>query len=402
MAKFVQSRRIAGVGVSEILRIGETARRLKRQGHSVIVLAAGEPDFDTPDNVKEAAFRAIRDGQTKYTALDGTPELKHAIIDKFSRENGLAYRPDEVMAAAGAKQLIYNAFMASLDEGDEVVLAAPYWTSYADIVTVAGGRPVVIAGRESNGFRLLADELEAAITPATRWLLLNSPSNPSGAAYSRHDLVPLLEVLCRHPHVWLMADDIYEHLLYDGRDFVTPAQIAPSLKDRTLTINGVSKAYAMTGWRLGFAGGPSELIAAMAVVQSQSTSNPCSVSQAAAVEALSGPQHVLAGRRADFQKRRDFVVEALNAIPGIGCRRPEGAFYAFANCAGMIGRRTPDGEIIESDADFCRYLLETRHVAVVPGVCFGASPYFRVSYATSQAELAEAMERIRQAVEVLL
>lgn len=392
--------RLGSIGVSEILKIGAAAARLKREGRPVIVLGAGEPDFDTPDNVKQAAEQAIRAGKTKYPPLEGTPELKAAIVEKFRRENGLSYAPDEVTVSSGAKAILYNAFMASLDPGDEVILTAPYWTTYADIVRIAGGTPVDVVCREENGFRLAAADLERAITPRTRWLLLNSPSNPSGAAYSEANLRPITEVLLRHPHVWLMSDDIYEHLVYDGLAFVTAAQIEPSLKARTLTVNGVSKAYAMTGWRIGYAGGPKSLIAAMAVVQSQ-ISMACSVSQAAAVEALNGPQEILFERRLAFQARRDLVVDALNAIDGITCRKPEGAFYTFASCAGLIGRRAPDGTLIDSDAAFCRYLLEQHDVAVVPGSCFGLAPYFRISYAASEDSLREACARIARACEIL-
>ncbi|QCI66753.1 pyridoxal phosphate-dependent aminotransferase [Phreatobacter stygius] len=398
---FRSARRIGAIGVSEILKIGAVAARLKREGRPVIVLGAGEPDFDTPDHIKAAAEKAIRAGQTKYTTLDGTAELKAAISGKFLRENGLAYAADEITVGAGAKQVIHNAFMATLNPGDEVILAAPYWTSYADMVQIAEGVPVNVVCREENGFRLDAADLERAITPRTRWLLLNSPSNPTGSAYSQAQLQPILEVLKRHPHVWLIADDIYEHLIYDGLPFVTAAQIEPGLKNRTLTVNGVSKAYAMTGWRVGYAGGPKELIGAMAVVQSQSTTNPSSVSQAAAVEALTGPQDLLAERCAAFQRRRDLVVDALNAIDGVTCRRPEGAFYTFASCAGLIGRRTPEGTLIDSDSAFCRYLLEQHDVAVVPGSCFGLAPYFRISYAASEASLEEATGRIAKACEKL-
>ena len=400
-AGFRSARRISAIGVSEILKIGATAARMKRAGRPVIVLGAGEPDFDTPDHVKAAAEAAIRAGQTKYTTLDGTVELKQAIADKFRRENGLDYALDEITAGAGAKQVIHNAFMATLDPGDEVILAAPCWTSYIDMVLIADGKPVNVVCREDRGFRLDAADLEAAITPRTRWLLLNSPSNPTGAAYSGEQLKPILDVLKRHPHVWLIADDIYEHLIYDDMPFVTAAQLAPELKARTLTVNGVSKAYAMTGWRVGYGGGPRELIAAMAVVQSQSTTNPCSVSQAAAVAALNGPQDLLIGRREAFQKRRDLVVAGLNGIDGITCRKPEGAFYVYASCAGMIGRRTPGGETIDSDSAFCRYLLEQHDVAGVPGSCFGLAPFFRLSYAASEQDLREAIRRIANACKEL-
>ena len=400
-AGFRSAQRLRAIGVSEILRIGALATRLKREGRPVILLGAGEPDFDTPDHAKAAAERAIRAGQTKYTMLDGTAELKAAIAGKFSRENGLNYNADEITAGAGAKQIIHNAFMATLNAGDEVILAAPYWTSYADMVLIADGTPVNVTCCEENGFRLDARDLEAAITPRTRWLLLNSPSNPTGAAYSQAQLRPILDVLKRHPQVWLMSDDIYEHLIYDDMAFVTPAQLEPSLKSRTLTVNGVSKAYAMTGWRLGYGGGPKELIAAMAVVQSQSTTNPSSISQAAAIAALTGPQDFLVERRLAFQRRRDIVVDGLNAIDGISCRRPEGAFYVFANCAGLIGRRAADGSVIDSDAAFCRYLLERHNVAIVPGSCFGLAPYIRLSYAASEADLIEAIRRISTAAREL-
>ncbi len=398
---FQRAARIAAINVSPILQLGAEAARRKRAGHDVIVLGAGEPDFDTPDNIKAAAIRAIEAGQTKYTLLDGTLELKEAIRAKFLRENGLDYALDEVTASAGAKQVIHNALMATVDADDEVIVATPYWASYADMITIAGGTTVEVACSESQGFRLDPQALEAAITPRTRWLMLNSPSNPAGSAYAKADLRALADVLLRHPHVWVMSDDIYEHLIYDGFEFCTIAQVEPRLKSRTLTINGLSKAYAMTGWRLGYAGGPKALIAAMAVVQSQSTSNPCSVTQAAAIEALNGPQEILVERRASFQARRDLVVDALNAMDGIRCRRPEGAFYTYANCAGVLGRTTPEGSRLETDSDFCRYLLNSANVAVVPGSCFGLAPYFRISYATSAKQLEVAMQRIATAVQQL-
>ncbi|MDH6230841.1 aspartate aminotransferase [Mesorhizobium soli] len=396
-AGFAPASRISAIGVSEILAIGARAQAMKREGKPVIILGAGEPDFDTPDHVKQTAFEAMQRGETKYTALDGTPALKAAIRDKFQRENGLSYELDEITVATGAKQVLFNAMMATLNPGDEVIIPTPYWTSYSDIVEIAEGRPVLIACDAEAGFRLTAEQLEQAITPKTRWVMLNSPSNPSGAAYSAEHYRPLLDVLLRHPHVWLLVDDMYEHIVYDGFDFVTPAALEPSLKDRTLTVNGVSKAYAMTGWRIGYAGGPKALIKAMAVVQSQSTSCPSSVSQAAAVAALSGPQGFIAERRDSFKARRDLVVAALNEIDGLDCRIPEGAFYTFASCAGMIGRTTPSGERIASDRDFTNYLLDEALVAVVPGSAFGLSPYFRISYATSQAELQEALARIAAA-----
>ncbi|MGI6247405.1 MAG: pyridoxal phosphate-dependent aminotransferase [Pseudochelatococcus sp.] len=395
---FRPASRLAAIGVSEILRITGLANELKRLGRDVIVLGAGEPDFDTPQHVKDAAARAMAAGATKYTALDGTPELKAAIAAKFRRDNGLAFSPGEITVSTGAKQVLYNAMMASLDPGDEVIIPTPFWVSYADIVLIAGGRPVLVPCTQENGFRLTAEDLERAITPRTRWLMLNSPSNPSGAAYSEADYRPLLDVLLRHPHVWLMVDDMYEHIVYDDFRFVTPAAIEPALGGRTLTVNGVSKAYAMTGWRIGYGAGPAALIRAMAVVQSQSTSCPSSISQAAAVAALDGPQDIVAERRRSFQARRDLVVSALDAIDGITCRVPEGAFYTFASCAGLIGRKTPDGAVIDTDAGFAEYLLRSVGVAVVPGSAFGLAPYFRISYATSTAELEEACRRIADAV----
>lgn len=397
-SQFRRAGRIARIAVSEILRIGARAAQLKQAGRDIIVLGAGEPDFDTPDNVKDAAIRAIRAGDTKYTLLDGTLALKRAIAAKFERENGLSYDLDEITVGAGAKQVLHNALMATLDPGDEVIVAAPYWTSYADMIAIAGGMPVEVVCGEANGFRLAPAALERAITPRTRWVMLNSPSNPTGAAYGEADLRALADVLLRHPHVWVLSDDIYEHLVYGDFAYRTLAQVEPRLKARTLTVNGLSKAYAMTGWRLGYGGGPRELIAAMAVVQSQSTSNPCSISQAAGIEALSGPQEVLAERRLAFQQRRDLVVDALNGIEGITCRRPEGAFYTYASCAGVLGRATPAGQRVETDVDFCRYLLDEHDVAVVPGTVFGLAPYFRISYAASEAQLRAAMGRIAQAV----
>ncbi|HJE69524.1 pyridoxal phosphate-dependent aminotransferase [Pseudomonas oryzihabitans] len=393
---------LASVGVSEILKITERANALRRQGADLLVLGAGEPDFDTPEHIKEAAIQAIRAGQTKYTVLDGSPALKEAIRRKFARENDLVFAQDEVTASAGAKQVIFNAMMATLDAGDEVIIPAPFWVTYADIVTILGGTPVVLPCREEDGFRLTAEALEAAITPRTRWVMLNSPSNPSGAAYGEEHYRPLLEVLLRHPQVWLMVDDMYEHILYDGFRFVTPAALEPRLRERTLTINGVSKAYAMTGWRLGYAGGPKALIQAMASVQSQVTSCPCSVSQAAAIAALDGPQDIVRERCELFRQRRDLVVDALNAVPGLSARRPEGAFYVYASCAGVLGRRTPGGELIDSDTAFARYLMDEGGVAVVPGSAFGLAPYFRVSYATSREVLQEACRRIAEATRRLL
>jgi len=398
---FEPAQRVRAIGVSEILRITDHANALKRAGRPVIVLGAGEPDFDTPEHIRAAAARAIARGDTRYTVLDGSPAMKAAVQLKFKRDNALDFALNEISVGAGAKQVIFNALMASLNPGDEVILPAPYWTSYADIVQICGGLPVSVPCSEEQGFRMEAAQLEAAITPRTRWLFLNSPSNPSGAAYSAAQLEPLCEVLLRHTQVWVLADDIYEHILYDGLAFATPVAVEPRLQGRTLTVNGVSKAYAMTGWRVGYGAGPRALIAAMAVVQSQSTSCPSSVSQAAAIEALTGPQDIVAERCADFQARRDFVVAALNRAPGLHCRVPEGAFYTFASCAGVLGRRTQSGMLLQTDSDFCNYLLQDFEVAVVPGSVFGLAPYFRISYATSMAQLEEACARIAAACEAL-
>ncbi|PDT80814.1 pyridoxal phosphate-dependent aminotransferase [Sinorhizobium sp. BJ1] len=400
-AGFRPASRIASVGVSKILQIGSKAAAMKREGLPVIILGAGEPDFDTPDHVKQAAKAAIDAGETKYTALDGSPALKKAIVAKFKRENGVDYAVDEITVGTGAKQILFNAFMATIDPGDEVIIPTPYWTSYSDIVEVCGGTSVLVPCDAEAGFRLQAEQLESAITPNTRWVLLNSPSNPSGAAYSSADYRPLIDVILRHPHVWLMVDDMYEHIVYDDFEFVTPVALEPRLKERALTINGVSKAYAMTGWRIGYAGGPKALIKAMAVIQSQATSCPCSVSQAASVVALNGSQEFLKDRQASFKRRRDLVVSRLNAIPGLQCRTPEGAFYTFSGCAGVLNKVTPKGKTLLIDTDFTDYLLEEAHVAVVPGSAFGLSPFFRISYATSEAELVEALDRIERACAAL-
>lgn len=401
-ANFSAAARLNAIAVSPILQLGALAAQLKREGRPVIVLGAGEPDFDTPQWVKDAAIRAMEAGQTKYTALDGSPELKAAIRRKFARENNLDYAQDEITVGAGAKQVIHNAMMATLNPGDEVLLPAPYWTSYLDIVALAEATAVRVPCHAAEGFRLSPQSLEQAITPRTRWLFLNSPSNPSGAAYSAVELAGLAEVLARHPHVWVLCDDIYEHIVFDGFTFATMAEVAPELKSRTLTVNGLSKAYAMTGWRVGYGGGPKALIAAMAVVQSQSTSCPSSISQAAAIAALDGPQEFLAECRASFQQRRDLVVSAVRAAPGLSCRTPEGAFYLFASCEGVIGKRAPTGETITSDTAFCDYLLRRHDLAVVPGAAFGLSPYFRMSYATGVAELTEACSRLAAGCEALI
>ena len=372
----------------------QKARDLKAQGRDVISLSAGEPDFDTPEHVKEAAIEAIRRGETKYTAVDGIPELKDAIIAKFKRDNNLVYSRDEISVAPGGKAVIYNAIMASVNEGDEVVIPAPYWVSYPDIVRLAGGVPIIVPAREEDGFRLTPEALEQAITTKTKWFIFNSPSNPTGAAYSRSDLRALAEILKRHPQVMILTDDIYEHILYEGREFATIAQVEPALFDRTLTLNGASKAYAMTGWRIGYAGAPKKLVAAMAKVMSQSTTNPCSISQWAVVAALNGDHSFLAARNASFRERRDRVVAMLNEADGISCRTPEGAFYVYPSCAGVIGKKTPAGAAIETDEDFAFALLEAEGVAIVFGSAFGLSPYFRVSYAAAMDELEDACGRI--------
>jgi len=393
--------RMAAIKPSPTIAVTTLARELKAQGRDIIGLGAGEPDFDTPDNIKEAAIRAIRAGETKYTAVDGTPELKAAVAAKFARENGIAYGTDEITVAAGGKHVIYNALMATLDAGDEVVIPAPYWVSYPDMTLLAGGVPVTVTCPEQTGFKLRAEDLDEAITPRTKWVILNSPSNPSGAAYTADELRALTDVLLRHPHVWVLSDDIYEHLVYDGFRFTTPAALEPRLKARCLTMNGVSKAYAMTGWRIGYAGGPKELIKAMAKVQSQSTSNPCSISQAATVAALEGPQDFIPERAAVFKQRRDLIVDLLNEAPGLRCHRPEGAFYVYPSCAGVIGRRAPDGDEITDSEGFARYLLEREGVAVVHGAAFGMDPYLRISYATATELLEEAGRRIVRACEAL-
>ena len=374
---------------------------LKAAGRDIIGLGAGEPDFDTPDNIKEAAKRAIDAGETKYTPIPGTLALRQAICDKLKRDNSLDYAPEQVIVSCGGKQVIYNAFMATLDPGDEVIIPAPYWVSYPDMVLLAEGTPVFVEGVEANGFKITPQDLDAAITPKTKWVLLNSPSNPTGAAYSRAELQGLCDVLMRHPHVWVMTDDMYEHVIYDGFEFTTPAEIEPGLYDRTLTLNGVSKAYAMTGWRLGYGAGPVELIKAMVVIQSQSSTHTSSISQAASVEALNGPQDFIGPHNDLFRDRRDLVVSMLNQATGIKCLTPEGAFYVYPSCAGTLGKTSPDGSKIETDSDFCTYLLESEGVAVVPGVAFGLSPYFRISYATSTEGLTDACERIQRACAAL-
>lgn len=389
------SQTLARVKPSPTIAVTTKAAELKAQGRDVIGLGAGEPDFDTPENIRAAAKRAIDAGKTRYTAVDGIPELKKAICDKFLRENGLSYTPAQISVGTGGKQILYNALMATCNPGDEVIIPAPYWVSYPDMVELAGGTPVPVVATIETDFKLTPAQLESAITPKTKWFIFNSPSNPTGAGYTAAELRALCDVLLRHPHVWIMSDDMYEHLVFDDFTFTTPAQIEPKLYDRTLTCNGVSKSYAMTGWRIGYAGGPAHLIKAMGTIQSQSTSNPCSVSQYAALEALTGPQDFLAPNRALFQKRRDLVVDMLNAAKGITCPKPEGAFYVYPDISGCIGKTTPTGKKITNDEDFATFLLEDTGVAVVFGAAFGLSPNFRVSYATSDAILVQACRRIQ-------
>ncbi|ETA49267.2 pyridoxal phosphate-dependent aminotransferase [Ponticoccus alexandrii] len=392
---------LTAVKPSPTVAVTQLARELKAAGRDVIGLGAGEPDFDTPDNIKAAAIAAIEAGKTKYTPPDGIPELKEAICAKFGRENGLSYAPSQVIVCTGGKQVLYNALMATLNPGDEVVIPAPYWVSYPDMVRLGQGTPVIVEGERALGYKITPEALEAAITPATKWFIFNSPSNPTGAGYTRDELKALTDVLMRHPHVWVMSDDMYEHLAYDEFAFVTPAQVEPGLYDRTLTCNGVSKAYAMTGWRIGYAAGPETLIKAMLKVQSQSTTNPCSISQWASVEALNGPQDFLAERAAHFLRRRDLVMAGLNACPGIDCAVPEGAFYVYPSIEGCLGKTSKGGVAITDDEAFCTALLEEEGVAVVFGAAFGLSPNFRVSYATSDAVLEEACARIKRFCEGL-
>lgn len=381
---------------SPTIAISNKARELKAAGRDVIALSAGEPDFETPDNIKEAAIAAIRRGETRYTAVDGIPELKAAIVKKLKRDNGLDYKTSQVTVGTGGKQVLFNALVATVGPGDEVIIPAPYWVSYPDIVEFCGGKPVPVMTTIEDNFKLRPEVLEAAITPNTKWLIFNSPSNPSGAAYSHDELKLLTDVLVKHPHVWILTDDMYEHLVYDDFKFATPAQVEPSLYDRTLTMNGVSKAYCMTGWRIGYAAGPEALIKAMGTLQSQSTSNPSSIAQWAAVEALNGPQDFIATNNAVFKERRDLVVSMLNQASGLTCPKPEGAFYVFPSCAGTIGKTTPSGKVIATDEDFANELLEAENVAVVQGSAFGLGPAFRISYATATTDLEEACQRIQR------
>jgi aspartate aminotransferase len=389
----IVSNNLKRIKPSPTLAVTQKARELKAAGKEVISLGAGEPDFDTPENIKQAAIKAINDGDTKYTAVDGTPALKNAIIKKFKRENNLDYQVDQVTVGAGGKHVIYNAMVATLNEGDEVVIPAPYWVSYPDIVLLAGGTPIILKCTEKQGFKINPLELEKSITKKTKWIILNSPSNPTGACYSEEDVRKIAKVLIKHPQVHILSDDIYEHVAYEGFKFFTIAQVA-ELKERVLTMNGVSKAYSMTGWRIGYAAGPKEIIKAIAKIQSQSTTNPSSISQAAAVEALNGTQDFIKERATSFQERRDFVVKALNDIDGIECLNPDGAFYVFPSCKGLIGKKDSNGKELKTDNDFIQSLLENSGVAVVQGSAFGLEGFFRISYATSMKNLEKALEKI--------
>ena len=394
--------RLSSVKPSPTLSINSKAKEMKAAGRDVISLSVGEPDFDTPDHIKDFAIKAIKAGETKYTDVPGTMALRKAICAKFERENGLTYAPDQVIVGTGGKQILFNAMMATVNPGDEVIIPAPYWVSYPDIVYLAEGTPVIVPTDAANGFRLSPEVLDKAITPKTKWLILNSPSNPTGAAYTEAQLRALADVLLRHPHVWILADDIYEHLVYDNFQFRTIAQVEPKLMDRTLTMNGCSKAFSMTGWRIGFAGGPKQLIKAMGDLQGHSTSNASSISQAAALGALTSPIDFLNEWRKSFQERRDLVVGLLNKAPGISCAKPEGAFYVYPSCAGLIGKTTPQGKVLATDEDVVTYFLESEGVAAVHGAAFGMSPYFRISYATSPEVLTDACNRITRACEAVL
>jgi len=392
---FTPSDALQRVKPSATLGVSQKARELKAKGIDVISLGTGEPDFETPDHIKAAAIEAIKRGETKYTAVDGIAELKDAIIKKFRRDNELTYKADQIHVAPGGKPVIFNALAASLNAGDEVIIPAPYWVTYPEVVNLLGGKPVPVEARIENGFKVTPDQITNAITDKTRWLILNSPSNPTGMGYTRDEIKAIAEVLLKHPHVWIMTDDMYEHIVYDGYEFATIAQVEPRLYDRTLTLNGVSKAYSMTGWRIGYAAGPSELISGMRKIISQTTSNPCSISQWASVAALNGDHSFLKPRNEAFLRRRNQMLEAINGSDGLVAPKPEGAFYIFADCAGAIGKTTPSGLEIKTDNDFCSALLEDEAVAVVPGIAFGLEPGFRISYATDDPTLIEAGKRIQ-------
>lgn len=397
----VIANRLSLIKPSATFKMIGLAKELKAQGKDVIGLGGGEPDFDTPEHIKDAAKAAMDSGDTKYTNVDGTPALKDAIIAKFQRDNGLEFTRDEITVGTGGKQVLYNALMATVNPGDEVIIPAPYWVSYPDMALLAEGEPVIVDCPAEVNFKMTAAQLEAAITPKTKWVILNSPSNPTGAGYTHEDYKALTDVLLKHPHVWVLVDDMYEHLVYDGFEFTTPVQVEPKLKDRTLTVNGVSKAYSMTGWRIGYAAGPKEIIKAMSKIQGQSTSNPSSISQAAAVAALDGDQSFMTEWVGAFKSRRDLVVGLLNECEGLECATPEGAFYVYPSCAGVMGKKTPEGKVLESDEDFVSYLLESQGIACVHGAAFGLSPHFRISYAVSEDTLKTACERIQTACNVL-
>lgn len=400
MSEFLASR-LGKIKPSPTLAVTTKAAQMKASGLNVIGLGAGEPDFDTPEHIKNAATEAMKRGETKYTAVDGTPALKKAICAKLERENALKYAPENIVVGCGAKHIIFNAFFSTLNAGDEVIIPAPYWVSYPDMVMFADGKPIIVEGSEENEFKITAQQLEAAITPKTKWIILNSPSNPTGSTYTKEELSELAKVFVKYEHVYILSDDIYEHVNYDGTEFYNIAQIEPKLFSRTFTVNGVSKAYAMTGWRIGYGAGSKDLVKAITMVQSQSTSNACSIAQAASVEALNGRQDFIVPNNEMFKRRRDLVVAALNDINGIKCLKPSGAFYVFPSCKGLIGKKTPKGEVIKNDSDFSTYLLEEALVAVVQGSAFGAEGYFRISYATSDETLKEAMQRIKTACDKL-
>ena len=393
--------RMKHIKPSATLAVAAKARALKASGRPVLSLTTGEPNFETPVHIQDAGINAIRNGQTKYTDVGGTAELKQAVIGKFKREKNLVYKPEQIIVGTGAKQVLFNALLASVNDGDEVIIPAPFWVSYPEMTVLAGGVPVVVSCGEAQGFKLNAAQLQKAITPKTKWLILNSPNNPTGAMYARDELQALADVLLKHPHVHVMTDDMYEHLRFDGAAYDTLASVEPKLFDRVLTVNGVSKAYAMTGWRIGYAGGPKELIDAMTMMQSQSTSNACTISQAAAVEALNGNQDDVQRMNAEYERRRNMMAEKINAIDGLSVAPPAGAFYLYISCAGVLGKTAANGKVIGSEADFIDYLLEDYNVAVVPGEAFGLSPYFRVTFAISDAEIIEACERIRNACDTL-
>ena len=393
--------RMSLIKPSPTMAVSKLAVELKAAGKDVIGLGAGEPDFDTPDHIKLAAIEAIKSGQTKYTAVDGTPALKQAVSNKFQRDNNIKYNSDEIIISVGGKQVLFNALLSSINPGDEVIIPSPYWVSYPDMVVLAGGKPVIVEGKSENDFKIMPEDIKDKISTKTKWIIINSPSNPTGSSYSKEELKNIGDLILNYKNVFIMSDDIYEKIIYDDNKFYTIAQIVPELKDRTLTVNGVSKAYAMTGWRIGYAGGPKILISAMAKLQSQSTSNPSSISQAAALAALEGPEDFLAERNKKFKIRRNMVVEQLNKCNGVHCLLPMGAFYVYPSCAGVIGKQTPSGQIIHNSIDFSSYLLEEVGVAVVPGSAFGADPFFRLSYAISDSVLEEACNRIKKACDQL-